>query len=212
MKNEAKKLSQSLLKFGITSFVAHDSIGALNIWQETIKKALTTCQVVILFIDDDFFESPWTNQEIGFALGKNIPIIPIKLGKQDPVGFDISNMQALKGEVNFPDIIAKQVYDILIEKLHMENGLKDVIIQQFIDTSDHKYTKHNFLCLQNIKHFNEDEISKIIKAYEENVSLNGGWYINNENGHPRFENFLRERTGKNYVVNGSKVSIENSRT
>jgi hypothetical protein len=66
-KAEAKKLGQELEKVGISSFVAHDSIQAMSTWKIEIMKALQTMDAFICFITSDFYESVWTNQEVGLA-------------------------------------------------------------------------------------------------------------------------------------------------
>jgi hypothetical protein len=56
-------------------------------WQQEIEKGLETMEVMLAFITDDFHDSVWTNQEVGYALGKGVPIIPVKFGRNDPDGF-----------------------------------------------------------------------------------------------------------------------------
>ncbi len=89
------KLAQHLEKHGISSFVAHTSIEPDEQWQSEIEKALMSMDAMLAFITDDFFKSAWTNQEIGYAIAKGIPVISLKLGKTDPQGF-IQSRQALK--------------------------------------------------------------------------------------------------------------------
>ena len=78
-KAAAKELAMSLEEYGISAFVAHDTIQPMTTWQHEILKGLQLMEFMLAFITDDFFESPWTNQEIGYALGNSIPIISLKL-------------------------------------------------------------------------------------------------------------------------------------
>ena len=67
----------------------------MEVWKHEIEKGLQTMDVMLALITNDFHKSVWTNQEVGFALGNNIPVISLKLGVTDPNGF-LSDKQALK--------------------------------------------------------------------------------------------------------------------
>ena len=45
---------------------------------------------------DDFHDSDWTDQEVGFALARGVPVIAVKLGR-DPYGF-LGKFQALSAD------------------------------------------------------------------------------------------------------------------
>jgi hypothetical protein len=74
-KCEAKALANSLEEYGVSSFVAHDTIEPMSTWQNEIVKGLETMEIMLVYLTEDFHESVWTNQEVGFALGRNIPVI-----------------------------------------------------------------------------------------------------------------------------------------
>ncbi|WP_072370601.1 toll/interleukin-1 receptor domain-containing protein [Hyphomicrobium sp. NDB2Meth4] len=68
-KHVAHALAQELEEYGISSFVAHDTIEPDAEWLVEINRALNTMEIMLALISDDFHESVWTNQEVGFALG-----------------------------------------------------------------------------------------------------------------------------------------------
>ena len=113
-KVEAKALAIALSDLGVSAFVAHDTIEPMSTWQREIEKGLATMEVMLIFQTDDLHESLWVNQEIGFALGKSIPIISLKLGTKDPQGF-IAEKQALRGDINDPKKSAEGIYQILLK-------------------------------------------------------------------------------------------------
>ncbi|MCL5876335.1 MAG: toll/interleukin-1 receptor domain-containing protein [Candidatus Bathyarchaeota archaeon] len=47
----------------------------------TIKDAINESEVVLLVLTKNSKNSLWVNQEIGYALGRGIPVIPLKKGK-----------------------------------------------------------------------------------------------------------------------------------
>jgi TIR domain len=107
-KAEAKQLADALETYGVSAFVAHDTIEPMSTWQREIEKGLETMEIMLAFITDDFHESSWTNQEIGYALGKDIPVIPVKLEGRDPDGF-IGATQAVKGRLEQPGACVKKI-------------------------------------------------------------------------------------------------------
>jgi TIR domain len=79
----AAELKNSFLKLGISSFVARNDIEPTKEWQDKIEGALASCGVLVALLHQDFHASNWTDQEIGFAMGRGVPTFPVRLGK-DP--------------------------------------------------------------------------------------------------------------------------------
>lgn len=95
-KKEAAQLSEALKVFGISAFVAHENIRATKEWQDEIENALTSADAFVALLTEKFHNSKWTDQEVGFALDRGIPLICVKLGL-DPYGF-IGKFQALSSD------------------------------------------------------------------------------------------------------------------
>jgi hypothetical protein len=86
-KMAARSLGDALEAYGMACFVAHDTIKPMKAWRQEILKGLRTMEVMLLFLTDDFQDSWYCHQEVGYALGRGIPIISLKLGQKDPPGF-----------------------------------------------------------------------------------------------------------------------------
>ncbi len=95
MKAEAKKVAETLNNYGVSCFVAHDSITPMRVWKDEIMKGLSEMDAFVCFITNDFYSSPWTNQEIGFALAKEVPMYLYSFDGTDPDGFKL-DIQAIK--------------------------------------------------------------------------------------------------------------------
>jgi hypothetical protein len=93
VKVETAKLKGDLELFGATAFVAHSDIHPTREWQDEIENALATADCLVALLTSDFHDSDWTDQEIGYAVARGMPIIPVKLGS-DPYGF-IGKYQAV---------------------------------------------------------------------------------------------------------------------
>src|SRR5207253_879179 len=77
----AGQLQELLLDYGISSFVAHNDIEPTLEWQVQIETALATCDALVALLHDKFHASYWTDQEIGFAMGRRVPTFAVKFGE-----------------------------------------------------------------------------------------------------------------------------------
>ena len=155
-KHEAKELAKRLESFGISSFVAHDSIAPMTTWKNEIYKALKTMDAFVCFITKDYYESIWTNQEIGFALAKNVPIFLYSVDKTDPQGFN-SDIQAIK--------LQSRLFDCITKHFQNHPHFKRALIDTFIDAKDGSFAhaKQCFCRIMNLK-FVDTEIDEIVNA------------------------------------------------
>lgn len=80
------ELAQDLEALNCSCFVAHVDIEPSLPWQRTIERALRTSHVLIAYVTSEFHGSLWTDQEVGWVLGRGIPVISVNAGEQ-PYGF-----------------------------------------------------------------------------------------------------------------------------
>lgn len=90
----ARALRDELEFWGVHGFVAHEDIEPGAGWQRVIEESLRTCDGLVALMSDTFHSSFWVDQEIGFALGRQVPVIPVRLQTLNPYGF-IGAVQAL---------------------------------------------------------------------------------------------------------------------
>ena len=110
-KVKASKLSSELGKHNLSAFVAHEDIEPNEKWLEKIEQALMSMDIMIALVTEGFKDSNWTTQEIGFALGRGIPVISIKNG-MDPFGF-FGKKQAISGSGKRANEITREIINIL---------------------------------------------------------------------------------------------------
>lgn len=82
----ARDVKALLNAFGTEAFVAHEDIELSEEWLEQITATLRRCDGMIYLVSEASSASDWTDQEVGFALCRDIPVIPMSLGKK-PWGF-----------------------------------------------------------------------------------------------------------------------------
>ena len=170
IKEEATSFKASLETYGVSAFVAHKDISPTAEWQEEIKKALHTMDAFVALLTDGFHSSEWTDQEIGYALCREVPIIPVKLGV-DPYGF-IGKVQALSsGWHSVPLDIVK----ILVRKdpLMVDNYVKAVARCQNFDHANSLAT-----VLDAITSLTDEQAAGLVSAFKTNHELQGSYGFN----------------------------------
>jgi len=93
VRKETAKLKEQIAPFGISCFVAHVDVHPTEEWQEEIANALASMDAFVALLTEGFHESLWTDQEVGYAIARGVPIIAARFGT-DPYGF-IGRFQAL---------------------------------------------------------------------------------------------------------------------
>jgi TIR domain len=94
VRKETAQLKEKLGLFGISAFVAHEDIRPTRKWQDEIENALHSMDAFAALMTQDFYDSDWTDQEVGFALARGVPVIAVQLGRV-PYGF-LGKFQALR--------------------------------------------------------------------------------------------------------------------
>jgi hypothetical protein len=118
-KKIAKKLRDVLKCYNIEAFVAHEDIKASEEWQTELVNALNTSDFFVSIHTKGFKDSAWCQQEIGYAIARQVKIIPIKFD-EDPVGF-IGRVQALiRGKKSAEDVVKEILEIIKIDPLTKE--------------------------------------------------------------------------------------------
>ncbi|MGA0564278.1 toll/interleukin-1 receptor domain-containing protein [Ancylobacter sp. VNQ12] len=206
-KRKASDLARSLNHLGISSFVAHDSIEATKEWRSEIISGLATMDALLAFVTDDFHESTFTNQEIGYALGKGIPIISFKLGAKDPPGF-ISHEQAERGQLNSAENAAIKIAKHVYRKLGRENELSRTALEALCHSPNFNETIERFNTFSAISTVPRiDDIELIVSAFNQNDQLYRCAYLTNYN---RILTYINKNESRKYSFdrsNKNKIAI-----
>jgi hypothetical protein len=205
VKKETAELKSKLAQMGISAFVAHEDIHPTQQWQIEIESALSSMHAFVALLTTDFHDSLWTDQEVGFAVARGVPIIAVRMGK-DPYGF-IGKFQALNcswenGAVEITKLLIKQP------------AMLDAFTGKIEKCSS--YDHGNFLSLMfpHIEALNPSQEAKIVNAYHDNSELRGSYGFNGKS--PTYygtglAGFLKRTTQKNYAVTRDNISIYSPR-
>ncbi len=109
--HNAVRIRDVLKQYNIEGFVAHKDVQPAKEWPSEILKALDTMDFFISLHTKDFSESAFAQQEVGFAIARNVPIIPIKF-EENPKGF-IDKTQAIIVGKNKAEAVVEDILGIL---------------------------------------------------------------------------------------------------
>jgi hypothetical protein len=108
----AGQLQDAFSAYGISSFVAHKDIEPALEWQNEIELALRSCDALVALMHPGFHASNWTDQEIGFVMGRSKPTFAVILGEA-PYGF-IGRFQAFNGSNKPVASVALEIFTALL--------------------------------------------------------------------------------------------------
>lgn len=169
-KVQTSRLQSALKKYGISSFVAHEDIEPSREWQNEIESALHTMDALAAILMEGFKESNWCDQEVGFAVGKNVLVIPVRRGL-DPYGF-IGKYQGIQAKDKTVSEVADAIFKTLISspktRMKMLNALSNAIAQS-TDTED---AIQKLLALKSIDNLPIDLLNSFSAQVKENRVLN----------------------------------------
>lgn len=121
------ELKDSLQGLGASAFVAHADITPSRPWLQTILDAVATADCLVALMVPGFKESQWTDHEVGMALGRGIPVLPIMLG-EELYGF-ISSRQGIRGSLERTGDLALLIMSSLLKNPETEGKATDGLIQ-----------------------------------------------------------------------------------
>ena len=191
-KDLATEIKFSLEQYGIASFVAHEDIEPMKEWELEIESALFSMNILVALLTEGFSESKWTDQEVGVAVGRGVPIVPVRLGK-DPYGF-MARYQAIPGSRTTAEI----VHTIFLYVLRHE-GLKEIGTDAYIAAlaNSGNFHRSNTLArfLPDIEHLSPGQEEALVEAFDNNGQVNGAYEIRDSIvGH------LKRITGNDYGI------------
>lgn len=160
------KLKTELELRGISAFVAHEDIAPSLVWQNEIELALRSMQALAALLTPDFHSSLWTDQEIGFALGKGILVVPICLG-QNPYGF-VGKVQGLSGSLAQPVRAANLLSATLLSHSNTHRQMRKCLAPALAAASSFANAITLSKLIATVKDFTKDEKSLMHQACKEN--------------------------------------------
>lgn len=171
----AGALKEELDEYGISCFVAHDDIEPTAEWEDQILLALSTSEVLIALLHSGFKSSNWTDQEVGFCMGRGIPSFSVRFD-QDPYGF-IGRFQAFNGDRKSPEDLAKEIFDKLRTHKQTERRMAEIIVTRFENSYSFQNAKSNMRLLEELGIWNPGFSERVRGAAHSNSQVAGSWGV-----------------------------------
>jgi hypothetical protein len=171
----AAQLKESLLDFGISAFVAHNDIKPTLEWQNQIETALATCDALVALLHEKFHESQWTDQEIGFVMGRGMPAFAVRLG-ETPYGF-IGRFQAFNGKHLEPPELAEELFNAYRTNKQTKDKMAEVIIRLFENSSSFAEAKTRIVYVEQLDIWRPSFSVRIDAAVTNNGQVEGSWGV-----------------------------------
>jgi hypothetical protein len=178
---EVGRLATELNRFAFSCFVAHDAIEPSREWQDVIEQALRSCDVLVAYVTPDFSNSRWTDQEVGWALGRDLVILPLKVGA-DPYGF-FGSYQALPVDPSQP---ARQIAVVVSRSISLAilgvqrpganrliPRMADLVVEAFCTSRSFATTERRFELLRYIPKtaWTDAHVARLQSALSDNAQI-----------------------------------------
>jgi hypothetical protein len=165
----AGQIQDALGKFGITAFVAHKDVEPTTEWQNEIETALATADALIALLHPNFHESKWTDQEVGYAMGRAIPTFAVRLG-QDPYGF-IGRFQAFNGKSKSASGIAQELFEAFLKHKQTQRRMAEILIRLFEKSGSFADAKLYISYLEQLETWDDAFSKRIAEAVDNNSQV-----------------------------------------
>lgn len=184
----AKEVRDWLLLYGIDAFVAHEMIEVSKEWQEEIELALATCDALAALVTKDLINSPYCDQEIGFAMGRRIVVIPVRQ-EADPHGFFAKYHGAAGGQGSYAHwTIADGIFDALIRNPKTKDNMGPAIARRYCTSRSFDRARENTQLLIDMpkEMWTDQMVDEVETAGGENSQLDQGVWTPTQQRIPDF--------------------------
>jgi hypothetical protein len=187
----AAQLQEALLRYGISGFVAHNDIEPTQEWQTQIETALATCDALVALLHPNFHQSNWTDQEIGFGMGRGVPVFSVRFGN-DPYGF-IGRFQAFNGHGKAAEALAAELFDAYRKNKQTQRRMAEVLVGLFEESGSFAEAKSWIGYLEELEIWDPAFSTRIGAAAQGNSQVREAW------GVPERADALIKKWGKSGV-------------
>lgn len=174
-REQAGQVQAALERFGMSGFVAHNDIHPTTEWQIEIETALSTCDLLVALVHPEFVTSKWCDQEVGYALGRGVPVFVVRCGA-DPHGF-VSRFQAFNGNGKSPFQIAQDLFEASIDHKKLQGKMADIVIDLFVNSGSFAAAKERANYVDRLKIWEKSYSDRIEKALKQNDQIYGSWGV-----------------------------------
>lgn len=163
------------MNYGISAFVAHNDIEPTLEWQTQIETALATADSLVALLHPAFHKSNWTDQEIGFAMGRGLPVFAVRFG-QNPYGF-IGRFQGFAGSEKTANELAKELFDSYRKNKQTQKRMAEVLVNLFEDSGSFATARIRIGYLEDLEIWDTAFIPRLEAMMKSNSQISGSWGV-----------------------------------
>jgi hypothetical protein len=162
----AGQVQSALSTCGLSSFVAHVDVQPTTEWRDVIESELRRCDALIALMHSGFHQSDWTDQEIGYAMGRNKPAFAVNFG-QVPYGF-IGKFQAFFGGTKTATDIATELLTSLTEHPDTRIAVSRAMVRKFGQSGSFASSVRLLAWLEALNYWDDDMAAHLQWALKNN--------------------------------------------
>jgi hypothetical protein len=126
-------------------------------------------------LHDKFHVSNWTDQEIGFAMGRRVPTFAVRLG-ETPYGF-IGRFQAFNGNGKTALELARELFDSFRKNKQTQRRMSEVMVALFEESGSFAHAKERIGYLEELEVWDPSYSVRIRAAAKSNNQIDGSWGV-----------------------------------
>lgn len=163
------RVADWLAVHGIDAFVAHTSIEPSAEWQDVIESALRSCDAMAVFLNTGFHKSNWCDQEVGFAMARRVPVLPLRF-ELNPYGF-MGKLQAENCSKLEELPVAHKIVDWLMRTPSLRESATDNLVTAFENSDSFDNSRHLLLELEAVRRFTPEQLKRLDHATTANTQV-----------------------------------------
>lgn len=169
------KLKDELKSRGVAAFVAHEDIEPSLEWRNEIELGLRSMHALAALLTLGFHESNWTDQEMGWALGRGVLVLPVRVGI-DPYGF-AGKYQGISGSLEQPAVLASSIVEVLLANNQTHGEMRRALVASFTNARSFQMAKSLRALVVQVQDFTDEEKEALRKACVNNEQVKGAFGV-----------------------------------
>lgn len=174
-KKQVAELKWALGQLGVNCFVAHEDIEPSSEWQKEIELGLGSMHALAALLTPDFHPSNWTDQEVGWAMGRGVPVLPVRLGL-NPYGL-MGKIQANEGNLAFSLLTAQGIVEVLLTNEHTHARMRSALVSAFKRAGSWETTKAMRHLIEQVSDFTDEEKDSLRHTVVSNHKVMDTWGV-----------------------------------
>jgi len=130
---------------------------------------------LVALLHPTFHFSNWTDQEVGFAMGRAVPTFSIHLG-QDPYGF-IGRFQAFNGNRKTAAQLAPELFDAYRKNKQTQRKMAEIIVGLFELSTSFANAKKLIGHVESLEVWEPSFSARLESTVKNNSQVNGSWGV-----------------------------------